>query len=55
MNKKIQRLQKLAQKASLALGKFEDALEKAKEQRNWETICIAEGICPEADVGDWMC
>ena len=55
MNKKIQRLQKLAQKAAEALGKFEDALDKAKAQRNWETICIAEGICPEADVGDWMC
>ena len=55
MNKKIQRLQKLAQKASLALGKFEDALEKAKEQRNWKTICEAEGVSPEADVGDWMC
>ena len=55
MNKKIERLRKLAQKAALALGKFEAALENAKGQRNWETICIAEGVCPEADVGDWMC
>ena len=54
MNRKIERLKRLAEKAVDARDKFEDALEKAKEQRNWETICEAEGIAPEADAGDWM-
>jgi len=53
-NRKIERLRRLAEKAADARDKFEEALEKAKEQRNWQAISEAEGIDPGADVGDWM-
>ena len=55
INKKIARLQKLALKAAIARNKFEEALEKAKQKRDWVPICAAEGIYPGADPCDWMC
>ena len=55
MNKKIERLHELAYKAAVARDKFEDALEKAKGQRDWEAICLSEGLYPNANPGDWMC
>ena len=53
--KKITRLHKLALKAAVARDKFEQALAKAQRERNWVDICIAEGIDPQANAGDWMC
>jgi hypothetical protein len=55
MNKKITRLQKLALKAAVARDKFEEALAKAQQERNWVATCIIEGIDPQANAGDWMC
>jgi ribonuclease PH len=55
MNKKIERLHKLALKAAVAREKLEEALAKAQRDRNWVPICIAEGIDPHANAGDWMC
>ena len=52
---KITRLHKLALKAAVARDKFEQALAKAQRERNWVDICIAEGIDPQANAGDWMC
>ena len=54
-NKKIIRLHKLALKAAVARDKFEEALAKAQRERNWVAVCIAEGIDPQANAGDWMC
>jgi len=55
INKKITRLHKLALKAAVARDEFEQALAKAQRERNWVDICIAEGIDPQANAGDWMC
>lgn len=55
INKKITRLQGLANKAFLAQYKFEQALEDAKMDSSWDALCEAEGIDPEATAGDWMC
>ena len=55
INKKIEKLHKLAVKAAVARELFEIALEKAQRERNWVNICIAEGIDPQANAGDWMC
>ena len=55
INKKIERLQRLALKAAMARDKFEAALEKAKQQRNWVAICEEHCMSPDADAGDWMC
>jgi ribonuclease PH len=55
INKKIERLQRLALKAAMARDKFEAALEKAKQHRNWVAICEERCISPDADAGDWMC
>ena len=55
INKKIERLQRLALKAAMARDKFEAALEKAKQQRNWVAICEEQSVSPDADAGDWMC
>ena len=55
INKKIERLQRLALKAAMARDKFEAALEKAKQQRNWVAICEEQSVSPDAEAGDWMC
>ena len=55
INKKIERLQRLALKAAMARDKFEAALEKAKQQRNWVAICEEHCLSPDAEAGDWMC
>lgn len=51
----IDRLRRKAFRAALAQEAFSDALEKAKERRDWEAMCEAHGIAPDADAGDWMC
>jgi len=51
---RLNRLTSLARKAAEARDKLYDALERAKERRDWEEFCAATGVAPDADASDWM-
>jgi ferric-dicitrate binding protein FerR (iron transport regulator) len=53
---KFQQLTNAAYRAAQARDRFEQLLEKAKENKAaWERMCQVTGVSKNSEAGDWMC
>ena len=53
--KTIQRLRDAAYRAAKYRDQFELMLDAAKVADNWDEVCEAAGMIPDADASEWLC